>query len=159
MTARPRWSALLLGIVSALLLAGCETAPATASSAAKPAAKPAGDTVSSGVVPELQIGLTAAAITEKLGRPAAVEPTNPPEKMAEVWIYHIEGPVRIIQVVTGMKSVPAAVPLGFVGEMRMVDEPIYSTAEQRTTVTLELLMINGRLAAQKAKSESRNQYK
>ena len=111
-----------------------------------------------GLIPVLEIGLPVAAITEQLGRPADVQPMDSPGKAAEIWIYHLPGPIRVTQVVTGMKSVPAMPAPGYAAELRLVDEPVYSMVEQQSVVTLQLLIIDGHLSAQKSSTAVNHKY-
>lgn len=143
-------------VLAALGLAGCSSTPATASaspSPTRPAAAPAGK------VPVLSLGTTAEAIHTQLGKPAAIRPMAAPEGKADVWVYHLEGPMKVTQVITGTRSVPVATAPGAEGQIRMVEEPVYSRAEQRTTVTLELLIMNGVLVAQKSYTDQNSEYR
>jgi hypothetical protein len=151
-----RLSLTLLLVLAIGGLAGCASTPATASASTapvRPIASPAGK------VPVFAVGTTAEAIQQQLGQPAAIRPMDAPEGKADVWVYELDGPVKVTQVITGMRSVPVASAPGSEGQIRLVDEPIYSRAEQRTTVTLELLIMNGVLVAQKGYTDQAQVYR
>jgi len=143
-----------VSLVAACWLAGC----ASPASTAEAAAKPGEIKVVKGRIPVLEIGLTAAAIREKLGAPAEIQPMDTAEKQAEIWIYRFERPLRVAQIPTTMASLPATTEADYTGQIRMVQEPQYSVAEQKSQLTLQLLVFKGRLAAQKILAESSNHY-
>jgi hypothetical protein len=62
-------------------------------------------------------------------------------------------------VITGTRSVPVATAPGSEGQIRLVEEPVYSRAEKHTTVTLELLIMNGVLVAQKNSVDEDREYR
>ena len=146
---------LLLALPS-FWLAGCNS-PATAAGVHAP--KPGEAKITEGSVPVLEIGLSTGAIREKLGQPVEIKPMESADGKAEVWVYHFAGPLRVAQIATGMKSVPTTDTADLRGEIRMVQEPQYSLEEQKTVVTLNLLMFNGQLAAQTTQTEQSNEYK
>lgn len=146
----------LVSLVAACWFAGC-TSPATTGTAA--ATKPDEVKITKGLIPALEIGMTAEAIRAKLGNPAEIQQMDTAEQPAEIWIYHFEGPVQVVQVPTTMATLPATDTADYRGQIRTVQEPQYSLAEQRTRLTLKLLVFQGRLAAQKTTTDSKQSYK
>ncbi len=134
---------------------GCSNPPAAARVGTDQAAQ---ITVIKGLFPTLAVGMTGKVVRQKLGPPAAIEPMEAPAGRAEVWVYHFEKTVGMTQVATSTRDIPALGVTG--GGTVTVNTPelVYTPVEQKTLVTLRLLMFNDRLTAQKALVEDSTKY-
>ncbi len=110
-------------------------------------------TIINGEFPVLTRGMTAADIQQRLGAPADIKPMAPAAGMvSEVWVYYLEKSLGRSTVVSGLTG-----SLG--GDFgRAGLGPDYIVAERKLLVTLRLLMVNGQLTAQTAKSEERMEF-
>jgi hypothetical protein len=148
-----------LSIVGAIalhlcLLAGCANAPAVAD---KPSNKPSPAIAENGLVPDLKVGMSAELIRKQLGDPADIMPMEPTAGKTEVWVYKIDRFLGTTQVVTGTQTMPAFA-LNTTDKLGQVEEPVYTIANRHAEITLSLLLIDGRLIAQKASAREYLDY-
>ncbi|MEO6993187.1 MAG: hypothetical protein ABI273_06140 [Lacunisphaera sp.] len=137
--------ALLISSISCF--SGCSTPASTAENT--PAKADASDNAGM-PFPKLEVGMTAAAIREKLGAPAEIHSTPSPTGKAEVWIYNYEKDLGTTQVATGTQDVGVmSVGLSASG-VTTVQDPTYTTVNRKSEITLSLLMFDDKLQAQKA---------
>ena len=138
-------------------LSGCSSPPATTGAGPDQSAK---ITAIKGLFPVLAAGMTSEVVRKKLGKPAEIEPMESPKGKAEVWVYHFEKSVGMTQVATGTRDIPAfGISATGPGGATTVQEMVYTPVEQKSLVTLRLLMFNSRLTAQKALVEDSLKYR
>ena len=133
-------------------LTGCSSPSATTSAGS---AQSAQITAIKGLFPVLTQGMTGKVVRQKLGNPAEIEPMESSTGKAEVWVYHFEKSVGMTQVATGTRDVQT---YAGTSTIMLAPELVYSPVEQKSLVTLRLLMFNDRLEAQKALVESSSKY-
>ncbi|HWA25715.1 MAG TPA: hypothetical protein VG734_08650 [Lacunisphaera sp.] len=110
-------------------------------------------TIVNGEFPVLTRGMTLAEIRQTLGEPAEIQPgTGATDVTSEVWVYYLEKSLGRSTVVSGLTGTLG----GDFGRAGM--GPDYIIAERKLLVTLRLLMVNGRLFAQSAKSDERMEF-
>jgi hypothetical protein len=141
--------AVLVGGSVLLPLCGCNSTTAANTAEAVPTGRFAGGLalVPKETLAALTPNVTAARVIELLGRPERIKPMDAANVRAEVWVYRISRRETVAQVEIGQKEVslgsqtltpvaPAAVP-------------IYRNETTRVYQTIELLIVNDRLAVQK----------
>lgn len=97
--------------------------------------------------------MTAETVRKLLGEPVEIQPTPSPEGKAEIWIYHFEKDLGMVQVATGTRTVQVMSMGASSTGTTDVQEPIYTMAAKKANITLSILMFNGQLEVQKAKVE------
>lgn len=125
-------------------LAGCTNTPSSAPSASAAAAAPAAANSIAVDGTHLHKGDTADKLLAAVGEPDERKPFRADEIAAEVWIYKRRIPGAVRQVPSSTRDVPYVDPL--TGNMRMLQEPVYSNERTTFDETTELLLINGQLA-------------
>ncbi len=149
---------LLIAFTAGLGLAGCSS-PAgpdpKVSSAKEGTAKTSAAVADNHDMPfpKLEKGMTEATIRKLIGEPKEIQPTPSPEGKAEVWIYHFEKDLGMVQVASGTRTVQVMSMGSSSSGTRDVQEPIYTMAAKKADITLSILMFNGQLEVQKAKVE------
>jgi hypothetical protein len=124
----------LASVLVVLLLAACGS-PASTGSAA------------SGTFPTLRLGLIAAQVRALCGEPAEITPWSNSDVRAETWIYRHTLRTDQRQTVVGTRDVPAADPVS--GTLRTDKVNAYANETVEIIEVTELLMVEGRLTAQK----------
>lgn len=152
-------AAAILPCAAALLLGGCETAPADDSETGAPTATKSvagAETRGTVMIPAATVnalanGMSGDQVRALLGRPQTTRPFRPGGPGAEVWVYRISYVETTRQVAASTRDVPAFNPI--TGDQINVAEPVYQNQYTRTYRTLELLLIDGRLIERKAGTE------
>ena len=103
--------------------------------------------------PKLEKGMTAETVRKLLGEPKEIQPTPSPAGKTEVWVYHFEKNLGMVQVAAGTRPVQVMSVIPNASGTVTVQEPVYNMAAKKAEITLSLLMINGQLEVQKAKVE------
>jgi hypothetical protein len=133
-------------------LAGCASqADPSAGERSFPSAGPTNSALS---IPKLEKGMAAEDIRQKLGVPVEIQPMKSSAGKAEVWVYRFERSLGMTQVATGTRDIPVMSVTAAGAVTTTMKEPVYSLVEKKAVVTLSLLMLDGQLAAQKARVEN-----
>lgn len=141
---------IILLSLSLCWLAGCAISPAGAE-----ANRSGHPTLITGDFPVLANGMSAEEIRLKLGDPAEIRPMNRTEGNAEIWVYYFEKYLGRTEILTYVNR-PALAGSSYANDPAgMVSEPVSTMVDQKVLVTVNLLMFNGRLVSQAAKSEQK----
>lgn len=134
----------------ALSLGGCSSVPSA------PAAGPGGGTRTAKADPWLSLtkDMTADQVRADLGPPAEVRPMESPG--AEIWVYRRNVVTGVDMVPTRTQDVPSVNPV--TGEMRTVQEPVYSRETRTSEQVLYLLLFQGRLTSWRINSQAKRDY-
>jgi hypothetical protein len=129
-------------VLTALVLAGCATAP--------PAAE--------GPDPwrSLAANMTADQVRASLGTPAQIRPLQTSQGAAEVWIYRRTVSVEVGLAPTSTEEVPYYDP--FIKSERTVMNQVYSQESRAVTEELQLLMYDGKLVSSKRGYRTERSY-
>jgi hypothetical protein len=145
------------GAFGALVLAGCQSASSTDAPAAS-ANAPAPDVVliPASKINALAIGMSAAQVRQLLGQPERVTTQEAVGPGAELWTYRIGRTQRAAMATTGMQDVPGVDP--FTGQTTTHKEAVYRMEHTTIYDTLQLLMLDGLLSAQKRARETERTF-
>lgn len=136
---------ILLLVLPLFWLVGCSSVPGDG-------ARSGSVTVITGDLPVLVNGMSAAEVRQMLGEPAEIKPMESAAGKAEVWLYHLEKYLGRTELVTFVNR-PAPGASFESDPSTMIPEPVTTWVDHKLRVTLRLLMFNGRLTSQTARSE------
>lgn len=107
----------------------------------------------------LKAGMAVAEVRALLGEPTEIRslPQAVGAPPAEIWIYHRIAAENEKQVPIGTRELPLMNPL--TGQMGTTLEPIYETQKLAVKETIELLIVNERLATGKVTAQSESQIR
>jgi hypothetical protein len=89
--------------------------------------------------------MSAADVRQRFGAPAEIRPYEKVESVkAEIWVYHGTEFGGVREVGGGVREVPYVDPLS--GQTKMMQEPLTRLERMSIRHTVQLLMIEGRVA-------------
>lgn len=132
------------------LLAGC--AGTTESGVPSKQSAPASAATEQTPFDTIVVGMTAVEIKALVGAPQEIKPYKPGDLQNEIWVYDhfISEQVRLVSV--GTQELPLMNPI--TGVMGTTKEDIMTEERVRISEIIEMLMVDGRLAAVKRKPKS-----
>lgn len=149
-----RTFAFSLGLIPALIFAGCASEPQ------KPAAAPPPTAPSAALDPAVNSraiakGMTADEVVRRIGKPAEVRPLSSSDGHAEIWVYRRNAGQKTVQTATSTRQIP--IPSAS-GEIRMVDEPVFSLEQITLEESVSLLMYDGKLVEWRKSVEGKRSF-
>jgi len=137
-------------VLMVAILTGCASGPSV------PGKGPGATTPSGRPDPWLSLtkDMTAAEVRTALGEPAEVRKMESPG--GEIWVYQRKIVTGVDMVPTRTQDVPYVDPI--TGQMRTVQEPVYSRETRTSEQVLYLLLFQGRLTSLRINSQAKRDY-